>query len=135
VAQRAREGSFKGGVWLSTIKEMQEELKRLQKECKEMREIKEAAEKSIRQIGGRISVLQNNLQQAKAKLSSSKTPLVISDHALIRFAERRAGINFEPLREEILNELKAVNVNNLKVSGWVIRDGVVVTYAPSEAFK
>lgn len=55
----------------------------------------------------------------------------VSDHALVRYMERKLGIDLEALRQEILTpELKEMieTLHSFTYDGFVIRDKTIVTY-------
>jgi len=65
----------------------------------------------------------------------SKCPIRVSDHALVRYAERVQGVDLGPRRRDIARRVAAAadaGANAVVIDGWryVIEDRVVVTVMP-----
>lgn len=90
--------------------------------------------KTIDLLRGEINSLEiaYKKQQAQAK----PMELRVSDHALVRYLERRLGLDMDVIRAEILDDdfLAAFKMSNgtFKHKGFVVTEGVVVTTIPTE---
>lgn len=77
-------------------------------------------------------VLQRKVNAARSRLESFKfnpKALVISDHVILRYAERNHGFGFEEVRQEIYELMKgAESIGSLKFRGFIVRGHTVVTY-------
>lgn len=80
-----------------------------------------------------LSALQEDAASVRARLSTARKAPRVSDHAVIRYLERKYGFDFEDVREEILTPkmIDAINsganafkVNNAK---FIVKDKTVVT--------
>ena len=67
--------------------------------------------------------------------------LEVSDHAVLRWMEREWRIDIKGVREEIAEAIGEDTVAALsgcgsyRAGGFIVRDGVVVTYVPKEGCK
>ena len=75
----------------------------------------------------------NNLQNQLASLQTVPKTLVVSDHVVLRYAERHYNIPVEKIRQEIADKLKgAEKLGSLKANGFIVRGHTVVTYVPTQ---
>lgn len=102
----------------------------------DLSEIKKTRHEMFLQIGqlkGSIHALHEH-RRAEAAAKNSPPPkdlkksLVFTDHALLRYAERRYALDVETLKREMLEELGDVPFKNFRANGYVVKDGVIVTY-------
>jgi hypothetical protein len=81
--------------------------------------------------------MQRNLQEVEAQIAKAErleNPPVVTDHALVRYLERKLGLDLDVLRAEILTDelVKRVNVmgGSCTYKKFVVRDNVIVTVLP-----
>jgi hypothetical protein len=110
-----------------TVAEMQKELRSYERELLDNEEV-------IRQMQGRQTALRKWVHSLKSRIEQFLVPsktLGISDHALIRYLERRHGIDMEEVKEEMRKEMDgAQNLGGIKYKGFVVQGNTVVTYYP-----
>lgn len=100
------------------IKELERELKDSTQILNDMQVRKVQAEKELRN-------LKNYLNNLTPKV------LEVSDHAVLRYAERHYSFPFEKIKKEVQEILKgAGTMHNLRYSGFVIKGNTVITYLP-----
>lgn len=109
-----------------SARELRSELDRINQEIPPLETDLKAKQK-------RLSYLKNRLQEITVLLNAPNTNIGVSDHALIRYLERRYGFNFEEYRAEILTPervsmikagAKSINVDGVKMK---IQNNSVVT--------
>lgn len=106
------------------VQEVEKELKPLKRELTETDQI-------MRDMQTRRNVVAKKVQQLENQLKQLMKPkdLVVSDHALLRYMERRQGIAVEEVRQEIREALiGATDLGSLKFKGFVVQGHTVVTY-------
>ena len=115
------------------VKELEAELKVLKDK---QREIPIEIEKLQNNIGGlqdKYKKLCRDIDERADKLTKLLKPMHITDHALLRYMERKLEMDVEKLRGELMtDDLKgAINkgVKKIKLRGvtFVIKDNAVVT--------
>lgn len=86
------------------------------------------------EIGTLISKKQRILEEANKELKArrEKKEIGVSDHAVVRYLERRKGMDIEAIRNEILSDKvrSAINMNassiTIEGSKFIIKEGTVV---------
>lgn len=109
------------------IKDIEQILASLREERRELGKKTVALDKAI------LSTKEKRRELLEKQEQEKQTPelksLHITDHALLRLAERKYLINIEELRQEILDTLKGAEaLKNLKAMGFVVKDNRVVTF-------
>ena len=80
-----------------------------------------------------LSALQVDASKTRNELAAARKAPRVSDHAVIRYLERKYGFGFEDVRSEILTPkiIDAINsgANGFKVNGakFIVKDKTVVT--------
>jgi hypothetical protein len=102
----------------------------------------EAELRPLREQIGAIDKEKSRLNTRKAKLKALREDMgkgvYVSDHAVVRYLERRHGFDFESVRQEImtpaLREAAAVGAVGLRVAGGVfkLKGRTVTTYFANE---
>lgn len=109
-----------------TLQSLNEEIHRL-----EARRISLIAE--IRPLSQEVTKTENRLRELSQKIKEMSKEPRVSDHAVIRFLERKYGISFEDIRSEILTEniKQAIRLGatSVKIDGmqFVVKDRCIVT--------
>jgi biopolymer transport protein ExbB/TolQ len=109
-----------------------EKIERVQKEIRALeRKLADSAQVVREMLAQKVSDeaklknLQNQLKQLKP------VELTVSDHALLRYAERHCGFPFDRVREEIAEKTKALStIGDFEAFGFVVRNNTVITYRP-----
>ena len=92
---------------------------------------------SISQLDRKKAGAAAALQRLEKSLATMREGVIVSDHAVVRYLERRYGFDFEGVRMEIatpaLRAAAEAGASGWKVEGgtFKIRDGTVVTYVAS----
>jgi septal ring factor EnvC (AmiA/AmiB activator) len=110
------------------VEALTKELHKLRKEEASISEVIRDTQKHQSKLQKEIAVLQNQL----TSLQATEKNLIVSDHAVLRYAERHYNIPVEKIRQEMADKLKgAEKLGNVKVQGFVVRGHTVVTYVPT----
>lgn len=80
------------------LNELQKKIPELEKEMKE-------AHKAASKLSNEVNKLKNEQINIVASLTVVKENITVSDHALVRYLERKYGFDFEQYREEILTPI------------------------------
>lgn len=108
------------------IEEVQNKIKVLERELSENEQISG-------DLAKRKKILQSNLVKQKHTLDQLiPKELKISDHAILRYLERKKKLDIEKIKEEIKNELEGLNLKDVNAYGFVVRNNVVATYVGGE---
>lgn len=114
-----------------------EDVKRLEAKIESLREIRERQlspklEKEIRYKQRQLEESRKRLWAIKDQVKKNiPNDIVVSDHAVLRYMERKLKLNVQGIRDEVLSEeLKRVvdKIGNCTVNGFVVRERTVVTY-------
>jgi len=109
------------------IEETEQQIKRLEREINDSAQI--MADMTVRQSQAKkeLQGLKNTLSQLKPK------KLVVSDHAILRYAERHHGIDVDGIRREISEKLSGVEtIGDLNFKGFIVKGNTVTTYIPTQ---
>lgn len=89
--------------------------------------------KELSAIDSKISLTGNEIASLREELNLLKKKPRVSDHAVVRFLERKYGFDFENQRDELLDDgvISAINSGASKVKrdgvSLVIKDKTIVT--------
>lgn len=110
----------------SRLSQAKEELAGLQDEVRIDQAIIDQMSRRLSDKKARISSLENTIQQLTPR------DLRVSDHVLLRYLERAAGLDLEAARKAIVAELaptaESLGLGTFKAKGYVVKDYTVVTY-------
>lgn len=107
----------------------------LNKRIEELERERKDSAQIIADMSARQTAIAKELKTLRASLKQAdSTGLRVSDHAVMRYAERHYNINFEAIRAEIEAKFKAMpeGTTNIHILGWVVKDNTVVTYHPTK---
>jgi septal ring factor EnvC (AmiA/AmiB activator) len=109
------------------VKELEKKISALEREIRESEQI-------TTDMAAKISATKTQLKQLLHQLSQLQPrEIAVTDHALVRYAERYHGLPMEQIREELRQKLSGA-IGNIRVDGFVIKNNAVVTYlTPSSA--
>ncbi len=108
------------------IKQLRVQLALLKEEASELQRAISSKYKSI-------ANMQNEITHLIDSITVKKSIITVSDHAIIRYLERKFNLDIEAIREEILTpeRLSAIKAGATKIKtdgiDFIIRDNVVVT--------
>lgn len=106
---------------------IEKELRALRREDLDLQPVMSDLEKRKAFLTRRIKELESQEAQLKAPKD-----LFITDHAVLRYAQRHYGLDVHAIREEIKKYMAgAGDFGTLKLWGFVIRNNTVVTYTPN----
>lgn len=110
------------------ISEAEKSLKRMRTEYADTGQI-------MNDLGQKRIQLEKNIKSVENQLASLRPPnLTVSDHAVLRYAQRRYDFPFDKVKSEIEAMLKGANdLGTLKVQGFVVKNNVVTTYLPQKS--
>ena len=95
--------------------------------------LKNVKREEVERMKQEVINLNNVINENYKKLEHMKRyeNIQVSDHAIVRWMERKHGINFDTIREEILTERILRNILEIKEDGTyerrVVKNGVIVT--------
>jgi hemerythrin-like domain-containing protein len=109
------------------LKAHEDRLYQLMRELKENREI-------VREMVQRDRWLEREIKAVKSHIANLVPRAIeVTDHAVLRYAERRAGLNLNQIREEIARLVAGCeDMGEVKINGFVVKNNTVVTYIPQE---
>ena len=105
----------------------------LKRDLDEMISLKKVKREEVERMKQEVINLNNVINENYKKLEHMKRyeNIQVSDHAIVRWMERKHGINFDTIREEILTERILRNILEIKEDGTyerrVVKNGVIVT--------
>lgn len=102
------------------LKSFEQEFKQNEQIWKDLEERNRKIRSEIKQLNNTINLLESNIQQN----------LHVTDHAVLRYIERKYKLPIENIKNEILDQLKLHNVlgETENFMGFVIRNNSVITY-------
>jgi len=106
----------------------------LKRDLDEMISLKKVKREEVERMKQEVIDLNNKINENYKKLEHMKRyeNIQVSDHAIVRWMERKHGINFDTIREEILTERILKNIIEIKEDGTyerrVVKNGVIVTF-------
>jgi regulator of replication initiation timing len=105
------------------ILEIEQKIRQLEREQTDSDQIMQSMQERAR-------VIQKELRRLRSHLSHLKpNKLVVSEHAVLRYAERFHAIPVEDIRKEIEEKLKgAKDLQELHFQGFVVKNNTVITY-------
>ena len=108
--------------------ELKKKLKSIEQEYKQNDQIWKDLEDRNKKLNIEIRTLSNTVYQLETTIE--KEDLVVTDHAVLRYIERKYKLPIEDTRKEILDLLKSYDVlgKTEKFKGFVIRGNSVITY-------
>ena len=107
--------------------EIEKELKALNRQLTDTSQI-------LSDLQKQKSEIEKKKRQLESQLSQLRKPaaLQVSDHAVLRYAERHYDLPVEKIREEIFKKMDgAQDLNLLKFRGFIVKGNTVVTYTPT----
>lgn len=105
-------------------------LRSYETELKQNEGIRRDLEQRNKELVGKIKHLSNTISQ----LEQENKELVITDHAILRYIERKFKMPIEDVKKEILTIISSCDVAKLGIGdsnnclGFVIRGNSVITY-------
>ena len=105
----------------------------IKRDLDEMISLKNVKREEFERMKQEVINLNNVINENYKKLEHMKRyeNIQVSDHAIVRWMERKHGINFDTIREEILTERILRNILEIKEDGTyerrVVKNGVIVT--------
>jgi rRNA-processing protein FCF1 len=105
---------------------LKKDLKRVENELRDNRQITDEMLKRQRILNSESYTIKNSISQ----LEQQQKDIVVSDHAVLRYLQRKRGIPVEETRSEIASMFKNLDptLGELTVSGFVIKGNSVITY-------
>jgi F0F1-type ATP synthase membrane subunit b/b' len=105
---------------------IEKELKTVERELNESAQIVNDLNQRRQYLEKRAHAIRNQLSYYAPK------KLQVSDHCLLRYLERYYNLDMNQYREEVLKLIgqSENNVGSIKFAGFVIKNGVVITYYP-----
>lgn len=101
-------------------------LKILQRTKNELDEEVRALEKRLKGISGTINEKRKKIQRLIGLINDVKKDFVVSEHAILRYAERVQGLDVSKIREILLPGSVKTQAETLGNGQYPIGDGVVV---------
>lgn len=118
------------------IEELERESRALRKELGDNQDIATQMTKRRQTIEQRLVIINNQLKQLRPKALQKPN---ITDHAILRYAERHYGLQLDTLRQEIAAAIGDVDpsLGEVRFKGFVLKGSSVITYVPTgaDAFK
>ena len=112
---------------MSRLDEIEKELRSLRREYEDTGQIVKDLQDKRQDTHDKIRAL----EREQSKLCEADS-LQISDHAILRYAERHYGLDVEDLKKEMRTKLKgASELKTLRFEGFVVKGNSVVTYVPT----
>lgn len=107
--------------------ELEKRLRELEREHKDTDQV-------MSEMGVRRKKVEIEIKQIRNQLSQLKPKVVgVTDHALLRYIERRHGIDVAKYKKEILDQIgTSADLGTITAFGFVIKDNNVVTYTPQQ---
>jgi chromosome segregation ATPase len=106
--------------------QMKKKLRTLETELKENKQISEDYLKRNKELQTEIKNISNTITQLENKIPKE---VQLTDHAVLRYIERKYSYPVEKIRQEISNLLHDCDFfGETKFMGFVIRNNSVVTY-------
>ena len=103
---------------------VEDRIREISRELQDTAQIAKDLEAQRKQKAGELKNLQNTLAQLKAPRE-----LEVTDHAVLRYAERHYGLNVEQLRAEIAAIMESTHdIGSLQFEGFIVKNNTVVTY-------
>ena len=110
------------------IVETQKKIATLERELIDTSQIVDDLIKRKRLVEKELQVLKNTLSNLVPK------NLIVSDHSVLRYAERHYSFPFDRIKAEIEEKLKGcTSLQNLQYNGFIVRGNTVVTYVPQSS--
>lgn len=97
----------------------------------------EAAKERVRTEQRKLSELLLERERVLVEVAKEVTEPRVSDHAIVRYLERKHGFDFDAIRAEILTPDRAAAIRagatSIRHDGvkFVVKDGVIVTTLPN----
>lgn len=115
---------------------MDEQLQNLIDDTNHMRQELEPLIQEVSRLQSIIAKNENKIEKMKELIAHPKDDYKVSDHAVVRFLERKYGFTFDSVREEMLSPTvklaMEMGCNSVKVDGGniKIKDKTITTYIP-----
>jgi len=107
--------------------ESKKKLKTLEQEYKQNEQIYKDLQERNRKIEHELIGLRNKIRQLE--VPSKSDGLLITDHAVLRYIERKYSMPIEDVKKEIRDLLDSYNLGDSdNIGGFVIRGNSVLTY-------
>lgn len=78
----------------------------------------------ISRIKGELDKAQRELKEIQSQIKQLTKRVVASEHAILRFLERKRGINIDEIKEEILSDTLKGQIEQLGSGKFPIGDGL-----------
>jgi len=106
----------------------------LEAELKKLRRKKQDLDPMVIDLKHQLRVTDERIIEVERRLANMKPAnLTVSEHCILRYAERHYKVPVDQIAKEILDKVRAVSeLGDVQALGFVIRNNVVVTYKPTE---
>lgn len=109
------------------IKELEKELSALERKILDCDQVVSDMLTQKKKDVSRAAAIKNQISNLKPK------ELTVSEHALLRYIERKYNMSLAELKKEILSQVQGLGeFGTVKAHGFVIKGNVVATYAPAD---
>ena len=112
------------------ILELEKRLKTLTGEASSNKQIMDDMYKRQRELDGFIKDIEGQIFKLRMSMPEN---LVVTNHVLLRYAERRYGFQVAKVEQEIKDMCKGaeMGLDEVRFNGFVIKNNAVITYLPS----
>lgn len=112
------------------ILELEKRLKTLTGEMTSNKQIVDDLFKRQRELSGFVKEIEDQLYRLRMSMPEN---LTVTNHAMLRYAERRYGFQVAKVEQEIKDMCKGaeMGLDEVRFNGFVIKNNAVITYLPS----
>lgn len=112
------------------VSELEKKLRGLNREHTDNKAMVEQMVARQRTVYADIVQVDNQIRLLKTQMPES---MVVSNHALLRYAERRYSLPLDNLEKEILSMVRGAEMgaDEVHYKGFVIKNNTVITYIPT----
>ncbi len=112
------------------VLELERQHKGLTRELTDNKQIVDDMVKRQRALTGELSNIENQIRQLRNSMPEN---IEVTNHAILRFAQRRYGLDVEGMKREITDLVKGaeLGLNEIRFNGFVIKNNAVITYLPT----
>lgn len=102
----------------------------LEKELAALKRQKTDQEQILNSLKADISALDKKIKAAESRLKARPAKnLQVTDHAVLRYIERKHGFNVSEIRKQITEKLRgAEKLGAVEAMGFVVKGGAVITF-------
>jgi hypothetical protein len=110
--------------------DLEKRLKTLMSEFTSSKQLVDDMFKRQREVDGMIKNIEGEIYKLKMSMPEN---LTVTNHAMLRYAERRYGFQAAKVEQEIKDMCKGaeLGLDEVHFNGFVIKNNAVITYLPS----